>query len=98
MMSRFIPFLIILFGIGFIISSIAFKYIFSKKYFNKYSDPHKYISLTFYVIFISGISYIIIGVLYLYINSSIFKIIISLIPAVILILSSIINEKFGIKE
>lgn len=98
MMPRFFSFFLMFGGFGFIISSIAFKYIFSKRYFNKYSDPHKYINLIFYLIFISGIAYIAIGVFSLYINGIIFLGIISFIPLVILILSSKINKEFGIKN
>ena len=96
-MVKFFAFLLILGGFGFILSSILFKYILSKKYFSKYSDPHKYINLSFFLIFISGISYIVIGVCSLYINGTILLGVISLIPLVILTLSSKINKAFGIK-
>ncbi|WP_195947874.1 hypothetical protein [Paraclostridium bifermentans] len=96
-MGRFFAFFLILGGFGFILSSILFKYILSKKYFSKYSDPHKYINLSFFLIFISGISYIFIGICSLYINSTLFLGAISLIPLVILTLSSKINKAFGIK-
>lgn len=96
-MGKFFAFLLILGGFGFILSSIVFKYILSKKYFSKYLDPHKYINLSFFLIFISGIAYIVIGVCSLYINGSSLLGVISLIPLVILTLSSKINKAFGIK-
>lgn len=51
-----------------------------------------------FLIFISGIAYIFIGVCSLYINGTILLGVISLIPLVILTLSSKINKAFGIKN
>ncbi|GAA0696419.1 hypothetical protein GCM10008904_00390 [Paraclostridium ghonii] len=83
---------------SFIIASFAFKYIISKKYFNKYRNPNRYINLSFYLIFVSGISYVVMGIPSLYVNGIIFLGIICLIPLIILKLSSKIDDKFGIKN
>ncbi|MDM8127262.1 hypothetical protein QUV80_02125 [Paraclostridium benzoelyticum] len=96
--NKLLSVLFIILGIGFIIFCFSFKYIFSKKYINQYSNPDKYINSMFYLGFFTGINYIILGVLYLYKKYSISIIIASAITVIVLIQLPKLRENYGIKK
>ncbi|WP_250673287.1 hypothetical protein LZ906_017150 (plasmid) [Paraclostridium ghonii] len=96
--NQLLSFLFIILGAGFIIFCFSFKHIFSKKYLNQYSNPDKYINSIFYLGFIAGVTYIILGVLYLYKKYSISIIVAYAMTGVILIQLPKIRNNYGAKK
>jgi heme/copper-type cytochrome/quinol oxidase subunit 2 len=96
--NKLLSFLFIILGIGFIIFCFSFKYIFSKKYLNQYSNPDKYINSMFYLGFITGVTYIILGGLYLYKKYSISIIAAYAMTGITLIQLPKIRKNYGIKK
>lgn len=93
-----LSYLTIILGICLIISSIFFKYILAEKYCREYKNPHKYINLTYSLLFILGISCIIIGLLALYTSHFKFLKLILLISLICLIVPQLIDGKYGCKK
>ncbi|KKY01235.1 hypothetical protein VN21_09845 [Paraclostridium benzoelyticum] len=96
--NKLLSFVFIILGIGFIIFCFLFKYIFSKKFINQYSNPNRYINSIFYLSFITGVTYIILGGIYFYKQYSISIIIASAITGIILIKLPKIRNNYGIKN
>lgn len=97
-MEKLLSFLTIILGACSVIFSIIFKYILGEKYCREYINPHKYISLTYSLFFILGISCIIIGLLCLYTSHLYHLSLILPISAISLIVSQLIDSKYGPKK